>query len=84
MPRFRKRPVEVDAIYWTGENWCDIDSFLGADADRCWQNIGQRTIEIPTVEGLILARPGDWIIRDVFGDLNACRDDIFKAGYDEM
>jgi len=38
-------------------------------------------LEIPTLEGLMLARPGDWIIRGVKGEFYPCRADIFEATY---
>jgi hypothetical protein len=40
-------------------------------------------IEIITLEGAMRARPGDWIIKGVKGELYPCRADIFAATYDE-
>lgn len=37
---------------------------------------------IPTLEGLMLGRHGDWIIRGVKGELYPCKPDIFEATYE--
>ena len=37
---------------------------------------------IPTLEGLMLAKEGDWVIRGVAGELYPCKDEIFRATYE--
>lgn len=37
---------------------------------------------IHTLEGVMNARPGDWIIRGVKGELYPCANDIFAATYE--
>ena len=37
---------------------------------------------IPTLEGLMLARPLDYVIRGVQGELYACKEDIFNMTYE--
>ena len=41
-------------------------------------------IAIPTLEGMMVARPGDWIIRGVKGELYPCKADIFEATYEAV
>lgn len=38
--------------------------------------------DILTLEGVMTARPGDWIIRGVKGELYPCKPDIFAATYE--
>ena len=38
--------------------------------------------DIKTVEGTMTARPGDWIIQGVKGELYPCQPDIFAATYE--
>ncbi|WP_245654058.1 DUF2829 domain-containing protein [Novosphingobium rosa] len=38
---------------------------------------------IVTLEGNLIARPGDWIIKGVQGEIYPCKPDIFAATYDE-
>lgn len=39
---------------------------------------------IPTREGVMLARLGDWVIRGVKGELYPCKPDIFDATYEQL
>lgn len=83
---WRKRPIEIEAIRWTGDNWPTVHEFVG-DADvqqspRAWGPEG--TIEIATLEGVMRAQPGDWIIRGVQGELYPCKPDIFEATYERV
>lgn len=41
----------------------------------------ENTLEIVTLEGIINARPGDWIIRGVKGELYPCKPNIFDEIY---
>lgn len=90
MPRFRKKPVVIDAVQWTGQNSHDVLTF-------CPVAIGSITrmeptellgscnrLRIPTLEGDHYADPGDWIIRGVKGEFYPCKPDIFAATYDAV
>lgn len=39
--------------------------------------------EIKTLEGVMVGNPGDWLITGVAGERYPCRDDIFRATYEE-
>jgi len=41
-------------------------------------------LHIPTLEGLMLALEGDWVIRGVKGELYACKPDVFEATYERV
>jgi hypothetical protein len=89
--RFRKKPVEVvawqyDGDYhldtapaWIREYRCDYRPFrirpeLGLFGD--W------FLQIPTLEGVMGASKGDWIIRGVKGEVYPCKPDIFEETYE--
>ncbi|MEE7714225.1 hypothetical protein V3J85_23230 [Bacillus sp. 5001] len=40
------------------------------------------SISIPTLEGVMTADEGDWIIRGVQGEFYPCKPDIFAATYE--
>lgn len=40
------------------------------------------SLTIRTLEGRMIATPGDWIIRGVKGELYPCKPDIFAATYE--
>lgn len=39
---------------------------------------------IATLEGVMQAKPGDWIIRGVQGEFYPCKPDIFEATYEPV
>ena len=41
-------------------------------------------MRIKTLEGVMTASPGDWIIRGVKGEFYPCKHDIFEATYDPI
>lgn len=80
MARYRKKPVEVEAIQFDGKNQEEVARFMGVvQYDR-----HSRGIEIDTLEGTHLARPGDWIIRGIQGEYYPCKPDIFEATYEPV
>lgn len=83
MGRYRKLPVVVDAILWTGSNYGEVygwrDKLEGQGA--VWRGC-MGTLLIPTLEGEMEASPGDWIIRGVNGEFYPCKPDIFSKTYE--
>ena len=41
-------------------------------------------ISIPTLEGTMIANPGDWIITGIKGEQYPCKPDIFEATYEPV
>ena len=89
MARFRKKPVEIEAMQFT-----DLDSYLNIVAWWQAQNTGTLSAEemfefrtplmlVNTLEGTMAANPGDWIIRGVQGEFYPCKPDIFSETYEE-
>lgn len=76
MPRFRKKPVIVEAMRWDGTNWEEISTFTGSHG---WIK-GDWIIK--TLEGEMKASPGDWIIKGVKGEFYPCKPDIFEQTYE--
>ena len=74
---YRKKPVVIEAVQWTGENMGDILGFFGGAALREGQDI-----IIGTLEGEMRAVPGDWIIRGVKGEHYPIKDEIFRETYE--
>lgn len=80
---FRKKPVVIEAVQWTGENGHEVQSFLGGEFAALGWVKGQY-VEIGTLEGLMVASKGDWIIRGVKGELYPIKDDIFRETYEAV
>ena len=93
---FRKKPVIVEAAQWDGTAAGAtpiIDWILGNGGTATWRcdqpgntgcdPHGVHTIAIQTLEGVMHASPGDWIIRGIHGEFYPCKPDIFTATYEE-
>jgi hypothetical protein len=81
MSRYRKKPVEIDAIQYKGYYSDEIKEFFGGDAHEFDNAEG---IRIATLEGVMLATPFDWIVRGVKGELYPVKPDIFEATYEAV
>jgi hypothetical protein len=83
--RFRKKPVEIEAMQWDGsiQSADEIEKWSGKTA--CWADSNLETrIFIKTLEGEMRADPGDWIIKGVAGEFYPCKPDIFDKTYDRV
>lgn len=84
MGRFRKKPVEIDAVLWDG-NMTTVEPLLAwSSCEAVEQDLGDPALLIPTLEGTMRAEVGDWIICGVKGELYPCKPDIFAATYDPV
>lgn len=83
MPKFRKKPVVIDAVQWDGLSET-ANTFIGERYTVDWWYASERSpnIIIPTLEGNRLAYIGDWIIKGVKGEFYPCKPDIFAATYE--
>lgn len=81
MPKFRKKPVVIDAIQWTG-NLLELKEFLKTTQTTAEPYVVSSSLMIPTLEGLMEARVGDYIIVGVNKELYPCKSDIFAKTYD--
>ena len=50
----------------------------------CDWNDGPPTLAVATLEGVMLAKPGDWVIRGVQGEFYPCKPDIFAETYERV
>lgn len=78
--KYRKKPVVIEAFRWMYDQVPDW--WKAADGVRIEVQSGSAFI--PTLEGTHEARPGDWIIRGVKGELYPCKPDIFAATYEAV
>ncbi|MFD3523877.1 hypothetical protein [Streptomyces sp. NPDC058653] len=88
MPKFRKKPVEIEAVQLTRNTTPDkVASWCGGRVtphpEKNYTG-GPLVIEIDTLEGTMRAEPGDWIIKGVAGEFYPCKPDIFAATYEAV
>ena len=85
MAKFRKRPVVVEAMRFTDETREDVIAWCGArhtiiDDDGALHETAN--LFIRTLEGEMMAEPGDWVIKGVAGEFYPCKPHIFAATYE--
>lgn len=88
--RFRKRPIEVDAIdmrrayHYAQFDWSNLPDWLvdAYEDGRILFLTGPARAEIRTLEGTMTAGIDDWIIRGVKDELYPCKPDVFAATYE--
>lgn len=81
--KFRKKPVEIEAIKFDGWNWAECYQFMSNEPLLFPQVLEEREkIEIETLEGTMTASRGDWIIKGVNGEFYPCKPDIFEKTYE--
>lgn len=90
MARYRKRPVEIDAVRYDGRNRDEVVAFIGGLGKVEEKKVSgpgrgmHEGIVIHTLEGDMTASVGDWIIKGIAGEFYPCRDDIFRATYEAV
>jgi hypothetical protein len=88
-----KKPVAIECIEWAGENLFDVitftdkkpelDCMTAMDAWESYESLVKREgLKIHTLEGVMNASVGDFIIKGVNGGLYPCKPDIFHKTYD--
>jgi hypothetical protein len=77
--KFRKKPVVIDAVRWDGTNGDYICAW--SQGKVTWHG-ALNHLSVETLEGTMLASPGDVIICGVRGEYYPCKPDIFDATYE--
>lgn len=81
--RFRKRPVEIEAMRYRPRDigaiwdWAGVENIYGPVED-------DDSAYIMTLEGRMEVSPGDWIIKEVEGEFYPCKPGIFDKTYEPV
>ena len=94
MAKYRKKPIVVEAIQWTGSNLEEIRNFVGSDLIENYikhfdieRTLIKQTlsgIAINTLKGTMIVNYGDYIIKGVNNEFYPCKPDIFEQTYEEV
>ena len=88
--KYKTRPVEIEAIQWTGHNLEEIKQFVGESLeydilDTAWE-VGKGRphiyMKIRTLEGDMYVSMGDYIIKGLRGEFYPCKPDVFEKKYE--
>jgi len=98
--KYRKKPVVIEAMFLSADTVGPSDGlspheeshariagwFLG-NGFKDFRVVGERRpfgIEIQTLEGAMIASPGDYIIQGIQGEFYPCKPDIFRDTYEAV
>lgn len=83
--KYRKKPVVIEAIQFDGWNWAECYQFMSDETLLFpqWEKKEEKIV-IKTLEGVMTASIGDYIIKGVNGEFYPCKPDIFEKTYEEI
>ena len=88
---YRKKPVVIEAVLLTESNFNEVEKFVGCESDLFRAYINEQDflnkqnplgLRIKTLEGIMLASVGDFVIKGVNGEFYPCKPDIFAKTYE--
>jgi hypothetical protein len=82
MQKFVKCPVIINAFQWDGDA-SKSNEFIDS-GDWHYADCQTKDIIILTLEGGMLCKVGDWIIKGVKGEFYSCKPDIFEMTYESV
>lgn len=89
--QYRKKPVVIEAVQWTGDNLIEVIRHTGQHASASnlkWEEyedlVSREGLKIFTLEGAMMASVGDWIIKGVKGECYPCKPDVFNITYEAI
>ncbi len=90
MPKFRKKPVVIEAYQFTRANFCRdkepiwLKQAIQNGEITLWSQYAGEVVEgeIKTLEGVMKVSENDWIIKGINGEFYPCKPDIFEKTYD--
>lgn len=81
--KYRAKPVEIEAIQWTGKNTKEVIEFTRYLSANYKEN-DINVLGILTLEGAMIAHIGDYIIKGINNEFYPCKPDIFNEKYEEI
>ena len=85
--KYRKKPVIIEAIQFedNSDRIIEIHEFMGGDTIRVnYEDKDNPYLKIETLEGIMKASVGDYIIKGVNGEFYPCKPDIFEKTYERV
>jgi hypothetical protein len=82
--QYRKKPVVVEAMRFHGQSDDPAVEWCGGYYDDNGDGRGRGWVEISTLEGVMRAEVGDYIICGVKGEFYPCKPDVFEATYEPV
>ena len=79
--KYVKKPIPIEAVQWTGDNFKDLYDFAGNDV-----YLQDGWIYVHTLEGdmKMVNKTGDYLIKGIRGEFYFCEKNIFEETYEEV
>lgn len=85
MPLFKKKPVVIEAMQFTGDNWQDVVTWVRNNNGLIqYASLEPNILSIITLEGIMTVSLNDMVIKGVQGEFYPCKPDIFSSTYDSV
>ena len=90
MARFRKRPVEVEAVQWTGDNEAELVAFAGTNfhavdpEDRCDDPDQTAAVMDKLHNTWVRVYTGQWIVKGTAGEFYPITPEVLADTYDPL
>ena len=87
MARYKKKPVEIEALQFLDDvdRITELSNFIdNQDVRVSYKDPKNPKLLIETLEGVMEASVGDYVIRGVHGEFYPCKPDIFNETYEEV
>lgn len=78
---YRKKPIVVKALQVKDFIKCVSHSPFEINGRKIWSH--PSGVEVETEEGKMKAKPNDYLIIGIAGEIYPCREDIFNTTYEE-
>ena len=82
--RYRKKPVVIEAMQFVNETKDQVYNWVVCTTAAGFGLHGEPVLKIQTLEGVMTASLGDYVIKGVKGEFYPCKPDIFEATYEEV
>lgn len=77
--KYRKKPVVIEAVQFTSNNYEECERFLDGNYDNTLNYPNVRTLN-----GIVSVSIGDYLCKGIAGEFYPCKPDIFEATYDKI
>lgn len=78
--KYRKKPVIIEAVKYTDPD--SVKAIIQMAGSGKGITNTETHLHILTLEGVMIANKGDYVIKGIAGEIYPCKPDIFKALYD--
>jgi len=84
MKKYRKKPVIIEAVQYDGTNSDEIINWIESYGGEAGFSVYTQELLIRTLEGVMRASKGDYVIKGIHDEFYPCKEDIFNKTYEEI